>query len=239
MTRLVDALRTNDTLTENGMTTNSSTLNDCVDLFFQIGALRGQDKQKKINAFVKAYYEDPLTATRILFWVRDVRGGAGERTTFREIMSYLATNKTETARKNLNLIAEYGRWDDLLLFVGTKLESDALELISVALKNGDGLCAKWMPRGNGKNREKKRQAKALRKFLKLGPKEYRKTLSELSNTVEQLMCAKNFDAIKYEHVPSKAMSGYMKAFGKRDTDRFGEYLESLEKGETKINAGAI
>ena len=101
------------------------------------------------------------------------------------------------------------------------------------------LCAKWMPRGNGKNREKKRQANALRKYLKLDPKEYRKTLSELSNTVEQLMCAKNFDAIKYEHIPSKAMSGYMKAFSKRDGDRFGKYLESLEKGETKINAGAI
>jgi len=137
MTKLVDALRTNDTFTENGMTTNSTTLNDCVDLFFQIGALRGQDKQKKINAFVKAYAEDPLTATRILFWARDVRGGAGERTTFREIMTYLVTNKTETARKNINLIVEYGRWDDLLLFVGTKLEADALALISAALKDGN------------------------------------------------------------------------------------------------------
>ena len=33
---LVDALRTRDNVTENGMVTNSSTLNACVDLFFTI-----------------------------------------------------------------------------------------------------------------------------------------------------------------------------------------------------------
>lgn len=239
MTRLVDAIRTKDAVTENGMATNSTSLNDCVDLFFQIGALRGQDKQKKINAFVKAYSENPLTATKILFWSRDVRGGAGERGTFREIIQYLANNRTETLKKNLNLISEYGRWDDLLVLVGTKLEADALEAISTALKNGDGLAAKWMPRGNTKNREKKRWANALRKHLGLDPKAYRKMLSELSNTVEQLMCAKNFEGIKYEHVPSKAMSDYMKAFSRNDLTRFQAYLESLNKGETKINAGAV
>jgi len=239
MTKLVDALRTNDTVTENGMTTSSTTLNDCVDLFFKIGALRGQDKQKKINAFVKAYSEDALTAMRILFWVRDVRGGAGERGTFREILTYIADNKTDSLRKNLALISEYGRWDDLLVLVGTKLEKEALDEIATALKNGNGLAAKWMPRGNGKNREKKRWANALRSHLDMKPKDYRKMLSELSNTVEQLMCAKKFDAITYSHVPSKAMSDYMKAFSKNDGTRFASYLESLSKGETKINAGAV
>ena len=239
MTRLVDAMRTKDALTENGMATNSTTLNDCVDLFFQIGALRGQDKQKKINAFVKAYAESPLTATKILFWSRDVRGGAGERGTFREIVQYLANNKTETLRKNLNLISEYGRWDDLLVLVGTKLETEALDLIATALKEGDCLAAKWMPRGNSKDRVKKRQASALRKHMKLTPKVYRKMLAELSNTVEQLMCAKDFANIKYEHVPSKAMSDYMKAFSRNDMTRFQAYLDSLANGETKINAGAV
>lgn len=239
MTKLVDALRTNDTVTENGMTTNSTTLNNCVDLFFQIGALRGQDKQKKVNAFVKAYSEDSLTAMRILFWARDVRGGAGERGTFREILTHIADNQTASLKNNITLISEYGRWDDLLVLVGTKLEKEALNELATALKNGNALAAKWMPRGNGKNREKKRWANALRKHLEMNPKDYRKMLSELSNTVEQLMCAKKFDAITYSHVPSKAMSDYMKAFSKNDGTRFQGYLEALSKGETKINAGAI
>lgn len=237
--KLVDALQTKNTLTENGMVTNSSSLNDCVNLFFQIGAMRGQDKNRVINTFVKAYEEDALTAMKILFWVRDVRGGAGERQIFKDIVNYLASSRTESMRKNLNLISEFGRWDDLLSLVGTPLENDALSLISDALKNGDGLAAKWMPRPNVNNREKKRQAGALRKFLKLTPGAYRKMLAELSKTVEQLMCANEFGKINYSHVPSKAMSDYMRAFGRNDGLRFTSYLESVQKGDVKINAGAV
>ena len=101
------------------------------------------------------------------------------------------------------------------------------------------LLAKWMPRPNIGNRERRAQASVLRKFLGLTPKEYRKMLVELSNTVEQLMCAKNWSAIEYSKLPSKAMSDYMKAFSKNDLARFQAYLTSLEKGETKINAGAL
>jgi hypothetical protein len=239
MTKLVNALRTKDVLTENGMSTNSTTLNECVDLFFAIGAMRGQSKDRLIALFTKAYAEDALNATRILFWARDVRGGAGERQVARDIFSYLAQHKTETLRKNLVLIPEYGRWDDLLILVGTRLEKEALELIANALKEGNGLAAKWMPRGNSGSREKKRWAKALREFLSIDQKSYRKMLAELSNTVEQLMCAKEWGGINYEHVPSKAMSDYMKAFGKNDSDRFSNYIDSLEKGEAKVNTGAI
>lgn len=237
--KLVDALQTKNTVTENGMVTNSSSLNDCVNLFFQIGAMRGQDKTKLINTFVKAYEENALTAMKILFWVRDVRGGAGERQIFKDIVKYLAGSRTESMRKNLGLISEFGRWDDLLTFVGTPLETDALALISDALKNGNGLAAKWMPRPNVNNREKKRQANAFRKFLKLTPATYRKMLAGLSTTVEQLMCAKEFDKINYSHVPSKAMSDYMRAFGKRDGERFTSFIESVKKGDVKINAGAV
>ena len=60
-------------------------------------------------------------------------------------------------RVNLDLIPEYGRWDDLLQLVGTTLESEALAVIKAGLDSGNGLCAKWMPRPNVGNREKKRQ----------------------------------------------------------------------------------
>lgn len=239
MSTLLKAMQTKNSFTENGMSTNSSSLNHCVDLFFQIGAMRGQDKQRLINVFTKAFSEDTLTAMRLLFWARDVRGGAGERKVFRDIIEYLAENRTETLRKNLQLINEFGRWDDLLVLVGTPLESDALALIATALNNKDGLCAKWMPRPNVDNREKKRWATALRKHLGLTPKEYRKLLAENSNTVEQLMCAKEWSKIEYSKLPSKAMSDLMKAFSKNDLERFQTYLTSVEKGEAKINAGAV
>ena len=221
------------------MATNSSSLNHCVDLFFQIGAMRGQDKTRLINAFTKAFGENPLNAMRLLFWARDVRGGAGERQIFKDIITYLANNRTEVLSKNLGLVSEYGRWDDLLVLVGTPLETQAFGLISEALKSGNGLACKWMPRPNVSNRESRRIANALRKYLGLSPKEYRKLLVENSNTVEQLMCSKEWMRIEYSKLPSKAMSDYMKAFSKNDLARFQEYLASVEKGETKINTGAV
>jgi hypothetical protein len=240
MTTLINAIRTKDAVTENGMTTNSTSLNACVDMFFTIGAMRGAEKKRLINTFTKAYAEDALTATRLLFWARDVRGGAGERQIFKNIIAYLAGSKNrDVLAKNLHLIPEFGRWDDLLPLIGTKLETEALELIATALRAGDGLCAKWMPRGNGKNSENKRMAKVIRNFMGLSPKAYRKLLVENTNVVETHMCNKEFGAINYSHVPSKAMSDYMKAFGRNDYDRFSTYLDSVDKGETKINAGAV
>ena len=236
---LLSAMQTKDSLTENGMVTNSTSLNNCVDLFFQIGAMRGADKQRLINVFTKAFGENPLTAMKLLFWARDIRGGAGERQIFKDIIGYLAVNRTETLGKNLNLISEFGRWDDLLVLVGTPLETQAFGLIAEALKNGNQLAGKWMPRPNVSNREGKRYANALRKFLGLTPKEYRKLLVQNSNTVEQLMCAREWSKIEYSKLPSKAMSDLMKAFSKNDLTRFQEYLGKVEKGEVKINAGAL
>lgn len=239
-TTLIDAIRTKDAVTENGMATNSTSLNLCVDLFFTIGAMRGQDKTRLINSFTKAYGENPLTAMKLLFWARDVRGGAGERQILRDIITYLAGSKHKASlKKNLSLISEYGRWDDLLPLIGTSLEKDALDLIVSALKDGNQLCAKWMPRPSVGNREKKRWASALRKHMGLSPKEYRHLLVANTNVVESLMCSKEFGAIDYSKLPSKAMSDYMKAFGKNDYERFSKYLESVDKGEAKINAGAV
>jgi len=238
-TSLLRAMQTKDTFTANGMSTNSSSLNHCVNLFFQIGAMRGKDKQLLINTFVKAFNEDALTALRLLFWARDVRGGAGERQIFRDLIKYLANNHSDVLAKNLVHIPEFGRWDDVLQLIGTKLENEALALIRTGLDEKNGLCAKWMPRPNVGNRERKREANVLRNFLGLSPKDYRKKLVELSNTVEQLMCSKNWTAIEYSKLPSKAMSDYMKAFSKNDLARFQAYLASLEKGETKINAAAV
>lgn len=239
MTTLLGAMQTKNSFTENGMVTNSSSLNECVNLFFQIGAMRGQDKTRLINAFTKAFGENPLTAMKLLFWARDVRGGAGERQIFKDIVSYLATNRTAIMAKNIHLISEFGRWDDIEVLFGTPLEGEALKIISGALADKNGLCAKWMPRPNVKNREAKRIANTIRKHLGLAPKDYRKLLVENSNTVEQLMCAREFSRIDYNKLPSKAMSDYMKAFSKNDLARFQDYLSKLEKGEAKINAGAL
>lgn len=228
----VDALRQNDVMTENGMTTNSTSLDATVDLFYNIGAMRGQDKDRLISTFSKAFYQDPTRAMKILFWARDIRGGAGERQIFRDIMQYLAQNHEESLGKNLNLIPEFGRWDDLLTLVGTSLETKAFLLIQGALASENGLCAKWMPR-------KGPIAAKLRNFMGNSPKQYRKTLVNLTNVVETQMCAKEWDQIDFAKLPSLAAARYQRAFMKNANDSYLEYLKSLVSGETKINAGAV
>jgi hypothetical protein len=231
--KLVDALRSQDTVTENGMTTNSSSLNACVDLFFTIGAMRGQDKQRLISSFSAAFAEDPNRALKILFWVRDVRGGAGERQIFRDILHYLVEARPEVLEKNMHLIPEFGRWDDLLEFAATPLESTAFSLIQQALLgSGNGLCAKWMPR-------KGKEASRLRKFLDFSPKQYRKTLVNMTDVVETKMCSKDWESIQYGKIPSLASSRYQKAFWKNDQGRYQLYVDGLKKGTEKINASAV
>jgi len=94
------------------------------------------------------------------------------------------------------------------------------------------LACKWMPR-------KGPIANELRNAFGWTPKFYRKRLVELTHVVEQAMCAKKWDTINFEHVPSLAMSRYMKAFHKNAGEAFLAYKEKLVKGEAKINASAV
>lgn len=69
---------TNKTTTENGGATNASSLNPCLD-FFALGASKREDPEAAARLFSKAYAKDRTTALRTLFYIRDVRGGQGER----------------------------------------------------------------------------------------------------------------------------------------------------------------
>jgi len=229
MTTLLEALQTEDTTTLNGMVTNSTSKDANVDLFFHIGAMRGKDP---VPVFAKAFAEDPLTALKVMFWCRDVRGGAGERQLFKDVVIYLSLVNQDVLKKNIHLFPEYGRWDDLFVLLGTPLEVDVLNLIGHGLTEGDGLLAKWLPR-------KGPIANKVRKYLGVSPKVYRKTIVGMSQTVEQSMCAKKFDDIDYEKVPSLAMSRYLKAFYKNDETRFDDFKNRLAEGTAKVNAGAL
>jgi hypothetical protein len=228
----IDALQSNDTLTENGMVTNSSSLNECVNLFFTIGAMRGQDKDRLISNFSKAFNENPLVALKTLFWVRDVRGGAGERQIFRDILKYLAENHPNVVKNNIQAIPYFGRWDDLSVLFGSTLEAQAVQMYVNGLIVKDGLCAKWIPRkGNIFN--------AIRKAMNITPKDLRKLLVGYSNTVEQKMCSNEWMNIEYSKVPSLAIARYTKSFAKQDSGRFFEFITKLKNGESKINTGAL
>jgi len=98
------------------------------------------------------------------------------------------------------------------------------------------LCAKWCPR-------KGQKAIELRKALEMSPKQWRKTIVNMSKAInpmtESLMCAKQWNNINFEHVPSVAATRYRKAFMRNASESYEAYVARLSKGEAKINADAI
>jgi len=185
-----------ETRTANGMKTFESSKSDLVDLFFAIGASRGKDLSTQ---FARALAQDETLALRLLMWARDVRGGAGEREVVRKILLNLEKTNPKALVRILPHLAEFGRWDDLLIFTSKEVKAQAFTLIGDALRERNGLAAKWMPRQGP-------LAVEIRTFFGMSPKFYRKSLVNLSKTVEQNMCANTWDDINYSHVPSLAAS---------------------------------
>lgn len=222
----------NMTVTTNGMPALASSFNKNVDLFGKIGASRGHDLS---SLFTSALRESEDTAIRVLQWARDVRGGAGEREQFRNLLLTLAGQKRFDVLKRLVVkIPEIGRWDDLFVLIGfdDDLDQTIAEEVADALVKQNGLCAKWMPR-------KGNVAVWFTKKFELTPKQYRKTIVALTNVVETKMCAKQFAEIEFGKLPSIAASRYQRAFKRNAPVEYGAYVAALQKGEAKINAGAI
>lgn len=138
---LVNATRQEDVLTANGMVTNSTSLNSCVDMFFLAGASRRMSDKDIEVLFQKAIVENPLVALKLMFWARDARGGAGERRFFRVCSKFLRKNYPDLLIKNLRSIAEYGRYDDVtcLLSEGEndKIDKEILLYIKETLEGDE------------------------------------------------------------------------------------------------------
>lgn len=229
MNALAQAINTQEARTANGMKTLTSSQDHLVDLFFAIGASRGKDLTEE---FLRALDQDGMLAVRLLMWARDVRGGAGERDVVRTILRKVESTHPQLVLKVLPHLAEFGRWDDLLIFSTQAVKNTAYGLVRDALLAGNGLCAKWTPR-------KGAVAAELRAFMGLSPKAYRKMLVGLTNVVETKMCAGEWKDIEYSKLPSLASSRYSRAFSRHDAEGYTQFKEALKAGTTTINSGAV
>lgn len=241
----------NISITENGAVGYRTTGKELLDINFAVASMRSMDENQIIDKFVKAFYENKLLAVKWLFYVRDAREGVGERRLFRVCMKYLAKNHKDIAKAVIELIPEYGRMDDMWCLLDTGLKDDVISFIRNQLtkdmKNmkenkSISLLSKWLPSQNASSKETKRLAYIICECLGLTPRNYRKMLSKFRsylNIVETYMSKKEWSEIDYATVPSRANLIYNSAFLRNDEDRRRKYLESLQKGETKINSGVL
>ena len=240
----------NITYTENGAVTYRTSGKDCLDLFATIGALRRESEQEIVTRFLRAYAENPDLAMKILFYSRDVRGGLGERRVFRTLLKWLAENEKKSVVRNLPYIAEYGRWDDVLVLLDTPCRKEALALMKeqfsadLAAVDRDGevsLLGKWLPSVNASNDETVHMAKQIAKAFGLTDRDYRKALVKLRariRIIENNLREKDY-TFDYARQPSKAMFKYRRAFMRNDGERYGAFMGKVERGEAKLHTGTL
>lgn len=239
------------TKTENGADVKNTTDSALLDMFATIGSMRSRSEDEIIQKFELAFQEDQLGAMRCLFYARDIRGGLGERRVFRVLLPYIAEKHNFKLNINLELVPEYGRWDDLYCLIGTKSEDIMWKIIKAQLLE-DKMCmesdkpcsllAKWLKNPKASRKESRRLAVYTDKKLGMRIEEYRSLCSKLRryiDVVEVKMSEGKWGTINYPAVPSRAMLRYRNAFSRHDEERFGEYLNKVQSGEQKINSATL
>lgn len=245
------AKNTTDKFTENGMNAYSRLDNNVLSLFGVIGALRNRSVKDISEMFTNSFRENPELTTKMLFYAGNIRGGLGERRTFRICLKTLADIAPRYVENNIKLIPHFNRWDSLFVLTGTKCEKVMWDLIKETFKedlvncakgNSVSLLGKWMPSENASSPETIHLARRAIGVLGMTSRTYRKALSRLRHAirvVERDMSANNWDGIIYDNVPSYAMKNYSDAFRRHDEDRFNEYVAGLKTGESKVNSSVL
>ena len=248
MNTLLNGLKDNFnyTRTENGAITHKTTKSALLDMFGMGGSMRNRSDDDVILMFKNAYEENPEYAVKCLFYLRDARGGCGERRFFRVVIKWLAKENKNAVLRNMKFIPEMGRWDDLYSLVDTPVEKEMFDFICKQLTldvecNTPSLLAKWCKSENTSSYESRMLGQKTREALDLTPRAYRKMLSLLRgriNIVETLMSQNRWNEIKFDKIPSRAGLIYKNAFAKRDIIK-EQYKAFMSDKTTKVNAKVL
>ena len=254
----VNDINYNMSITENGAIGYKTTSKDLLDMNFKVASYRHYSEREIIKDFTKAWFENKRLALLWLFYVRDIREGLGERRLFRVCLKALMQDidkaiMKETVKELLKLVSEYGRYDDLYSVLGVNKTVDSIvaeifkEQLDADLTNMEegksvSLLAKWLKTESASNPESRRLAKWTMKAVDMPARMYRRTLSALRKYIdvtEVKMTANEWSKIDYSKVPSRASLLYKNAFKRHDAERYSKFIEKVNKGEEKINAGVL
>ena len=243
------------TTTENGAVAYATTGSKLLDFFYKVSSFRKNPVDYSL--FDEAYYQDKAMALRFLLFLRDVREGMGERDTFRKLLLHLTEIDRSIFYRFIYIVdlPKFGRWDDYIyLFANTKYEGvkryiarilqETLDDDLYNYSNGKpySLLAKWMPSINTSSKKTVAVGNELRKYFRMSPSQYRKTLSKLRKGLDVLevkLSSNKWDKVDYSHVPSLANIKYKDSFLNHDFDRRNEYLIDVARGKNKINANSM
>ena len=233
---------TNSSKTTNNATAYKSTLNANVDLFATDWRINrfNQDKDKHlVKGLNKAFQEDPQLAFYNLLYLIDVRGGKGEDGATKIAIRYLNNHYPHLLIKYLKPIIDLCRWDRLLnqwIDLNTDVQKALLKLIKS--NNNDFLMFKWMPSINCSNSNRRQNALAIAKALKMDHKQYRQFVTNGRNQsalVERSVSTKQWKTIKIDQLPKRALLKYRRALNEKLPLQYQDYLSSLKTKKIDLN----
>ncbi len=237
----------NITSTENGDLAYKSSGSACLDLFSLCGGMR-RNLTDLDKLFAKAYAENSIMAIKILFYMRNIRGGLGERNSFRMLLKELAEVYPEIAKQVLYAVPEYGRWDDVLPLLDTPVKDDVIALIKNQIEEDKksmennkevSLLGKWLPSINASSKDALKYAKIIMNGLGMKAVEYRKLCSALRKEIkiiEDNLRRKDY-TFDYSKQPSQAMFRYKQAFMRNDEERYTTFMKKVVEQAEKIARG--
>jgi len=224
---------TNTTTTHNGDLTNKSTLSPVVDLFSM-----GVSSSNLSSLILKALHQDPAIATKVVFYLRDARGGQGNRKILRTYFDLLVSHQYAPLYPVIYYVPAVGYWKDVYSLYGLSkyLDPIILTLVHKTLTESDDstrrLAAKWFPRQSQFHHD-------YATFTGTSIGDVRRLVASLSDTVEQRMCSQQWSEINYSAVPSLANRRYANCFLARDHDRRAAFLTAVRGGAATINASVL
>ena len=225
----------NTTTTLNGAASNASSLSKSLDLF-SLGA--SCDNTFKEKLILEALISNPTEAIKVVFYLRDCRGGQGNKDSLR-ILNKIILDKLSSYDdfmagyyKLLPYIPEIGSWKDVYQLYGQNAILDALILDLVHTNIHNGLVCKWFPRQSQFHKD-------FATYTEQSIGAVRRAVAYNTKVVESVMCSGQWHNINYSQVPSVAFKKYTKAFKRNDSSRFEDFLNQANAGEVKVNSSVL
>ncbi|KAF9439061.1 hypothetical protein BGZ76_000543 [Entomortierella beljakovae] len=115
-------MKDNMTTTENGALTHSTTGDARLDFFFEV--VRGLDNSTILQLARESWKANPLDTLKLIFQVRSILHGKGERKAFYTCMEFLRKEHPRTLLYNLRFVPDHGYWKDLLNWLVFEVRDD-------------------------------------------------------------------------------------------------------------------
>jgi hypothetical protein len=230
-----------------GALSHSTTDDPRLNLFFK--TVRNTPEETLHNLLEESWNLDPLDTLKIIFNLRDCRGGKGEKKQFQLSMIWVLENHYKNFIENCEYIPYYGSYKDWLNFIILpKAQEEILDLWCSQLQKDTisegnvSLAGKWAPSENKSYDKKYKLVKLFCNKLHISHKNYRKMLANLRtkiHIVEQYMSSQQWNNIDFSKLTSYNHKVYKKAWKRHLSEKYTEYISNVKQDKTKMNVKVL